>query len=204
MEENNPKGDNNKNERSAEANRLYSVNESLLQSYRGIFISSESFMLSVGFLQFNGRVEPGLFYTIIILNLLIILFGWVDIVRARAKLVDYYKFTFDPIPETEAFIKNHKIRKAAYQSLNKKKNKKKREKGPWRETRIKIDLILPALYLIVWLLIFYFSEITCDKCCGFFGIFPNKPTLAIIVIGLITITGVGWNLWSEFRNKKTN
>jgi len=183
-----------------DAKRLYPVNESLLQSYRRIFISSESFMLSVGFLQFNYKISPVLFYTIILLNLIIILFGWVDIVRARAKLVDYYKYKLNlSCDDSDKFLKNHKYRREVYDSLGVPKGKKHR-KGPWRETRIKIDLILPVLYIAVWWLIFCLSRLECKKNCVD-GCFANKPSWVIVAVIVITVAGFIWNVWSEFRSK---
>jgi len=140
-----------KNDINGEDRDLYSINESLLQSYRRIFISTASFLLAVGIFAKDEKNLP-LFYFIIGMNLLIILWGWVPIVKVRAKIVDYYKYCIykDPNYERELYIKSRKYRNKANKSVGK--------AGPWRLTRIKIDIVLPSMFVVVWLVLFFSDE----------------------------------------------
>ena len=83
------------------------------------------------------------------MNLLLILWGWVPIVKVRAKIVDYYKYYIyqDTEYNLEGFLETREVRNKAYQSVE--------EKGPWRLTRIKIDLFLPCMFIAVWLVLFF-------------------------------------------------
>jgi len=140
-----------KNEKNKENRDQYSINESLLQSYRRIFISSASFLLAVGIFASNQE-NLLLFYIIIGMNLLLILWGWVPIVKVRAKIVDYYKYYIyqDTEYNLEGFLETREVRNKAYQSVE--------EKGPWRLTRIKIDIVLPSMFVVVWLVLFFSDE----------------------------------------------
>src|SRR5512139_2571148 len=68
----------------------YSANESLLQSYRSIFISSQSFLLAVGAIV-SGK-SPWVLYITTVLSLGMIWLLWFPVVRARHKIVDFHKF----------------------------------------------------------------------------------------------------------------
>ena len=126
----------------------YQTNEDLLQSYRSIFISSESFLLAVGaiFLEKNLIM---LLITVVI-GLVMIWFLWFPIVRARHLIVDYYKYqakltsSSKNICSVDDYVdkKNRELRKQTNKMLGINTN--------WRKTRKKIDLYLPILFSIVW------------------------------------------------------
>ena len=126
----------------------YQTNEDLLQSYRSIFISSESFLLAVGaiFLEKNLIM---LLITVVI-GLVMIWFLWFPIVRARHLIVDYYKYqakltlSSKNICSVDEYVdkKNRELRKQTNKMLGINTN--------WRKTRKKIDLYLPILFSIVW------------------------------------------------------
>lgn len=126
----------------------YQVNEDLLQSYRSIFISSESFLLAVGAI-FLGKSLLLLVITSVI-GLIMIWFLWFPIVRARHKIVDYYKFqadgslsSIDSVCTIHEYVHNRRKRNQTNTNLGIRTN--------WRKTRKKIDLYLPILFSIVWI-----------------------------------------------------
>jgi hypothetical protein len=127
----------------------YSINESLLQSYRQIFISSESFLLAVGTLALEQDIA--VFLIVAIVSIIIIWPGWFEVVKFRHRIVDYYKFSVEH--ETgislKDYINNAKIRKTANQIIGKELG----EKGNWRPTRKKIDCMLPVMFTLVWLVL---------------------------------------------------
>ncbi len=124
----------------------YQSNEDLLQSYRSIFISSESFLLAVGAIF----LEKSLLLLIITstIGLIMIWCLWFPIVRARHLIVDYYKYQAKtpaidaPICSVNDYVHNRKLRKETNKTLGIPTN--------WRETRKKVDLFLPVLFSIVW------------------------------------------------------
>ena len=128
----------------------WNTNETLLQSYRTIFISSQSFLIAVGAVLLAEQTCIWLFSLITALALFMIWGLWFQIVRTRHKVVDYYKFQlggeeakkeFDGCSESD-YITKKKQRKKINAAL-KKKN--------WRLTRIKVDFILPCLFSLIWL-----------------------------------------------------
>ncbi len=136
----------------------WSVNERLLQSYRSIFISSQSFLLAVGAFLLNSKELPGLiFIPIAAIALLIIWYCWHRIVVTRALYVDYYKFQlkdewksfFDNCTEKD-YVKNKDKRMQI--------NKNIKEKN-WRLTRKKMDLLLPIVYSFLWGILLLYSII---------------------------------------------
>lgn len=131
------------------AERMWEANERLLQTYRLIFIPSQSFMLAVGAIVWGKSlfvlVGVGLISVGIIWGL------WVPIVFARHKLVDYYKHASvltEPQRSTlcsEAdYVKNPVQRCKANEQLKIRSN--------LGVTRIKIDIVIPASFTLIWLI----------------------------------------------------
>ena len=129
----------------------WSVNESLLQSYRSIFISSQSFLIAVGAIFFDKSTS--LLFILAGISILMIWYIWFPTVVVRHRIADYYKHIID-LPEnkivklcTDSIYATNKIeREKANKIFN-------LQKGEWRLTRIKIDLILPVLFTIIWVCI---------------------------------------------------
>lgn len=126
----------------------WSVNESLLQSYRSIFISAESFLLAVA--VFSIEESTLFFYISSVIAVLIIWVFWFPIVRSRHLIVDYYKYAL------ELSDKNRENLCSEKEFVQKSENylETKRTLGikkHWRLTRIKMDLLLPILFSIFWL-----------------------------------------------------
>lgn len=131
----------------------WSINESLLQSYRGIFISSQAVIIAVGALLIHDML---MFLTVALLGLFMIWYIWYPVVRSRHLIVDYYKYASNLDPkqpeklctETE-YVEDSDKRKEANKLLCIHKN--------WRPTRIKMDLLLPMMYTAIWLALVFWS-----------------------------------------------
>jgi len=126
----------------------WSINESLLQSYRSIFISSESFLLAVGAIVTDKSIT--VLMATAFISVLMIWAIWFPVVRARHLIVDYYKYrSLSGVPTnlcTEAdYVHNKVLRKAANEALKIETN--------WRPTRWKIDLLTPVLFSVVWIVL---------------------------------------------------
>lgn len=70
----------------------WELNEQLLQSYRGVFISSQSFMLAVGAIVWGKDKDLNVFGITCAVGIGMIWLMWFGVVRARHKIVDYYKY----------------------------------------------------------------------------------------------------------------
>jgi len=126
----------------------WNVNETLLQSYRSIFISSQSFLLAVGVILLDKSDLILLFISI--LSLVMIWVVWFPVVVSRHKIVDFYKYQAkypDKIIDCREEVYVH--------DLNKRKqvNAVFELKTNWRETRKKLDLYLPIMFSLVWILL---------------------------------------------------
>lgn len=123
----------------------WQLNESLLQSYRGIFITSQS--LLVGAVAFTK--EPWLNMVIIIMALILLRIGF-TVIRARARVVDFYKFNlcrykYKGIEITkEKYVTEKVIRDEANHDIV-------TDKTNWRPTRVKVDLWIPRIFFLIWL-----------------------------------------------------
>jgi len=125
-------------------NEKYSIYESLLQSYRTIFISSQSFLIAIGAILLDSDNPFWLLFTVFVLALVIIWVLWFPVVRARARLVDYYKFGFDSNKlgkDEDDYVHDKEFRNKVNKEVN---------KINWRPTRRKIDIYLPILFTIIW------------------------------------------------------
>lgn len=125
----------------------WTVNESLLQSYRSTFISSQSFLLAVGAIVVGK--SAALAYLTALVGLVVIWFIWFPVVRARHKIVDYYKYSAILSPESlfELCTEDQYMRSEAHY---RKANTILGISTHWRETRVKIDVILPLLFSVIW------------------------------------------------------
>jgi len=141
----------------------YQVNENLLQSYRQVFLSFESLLLAVGALVFDNH--PGAMLVITAIGISTIWAIWHRIVRSRQLIVDYYKYGMKEHmpPENnseEAYVHDAKERKAAnlkYEAKNPGEN----IRNGYRPTRAKLDLALPILLTVVWVVLLTLSFHNC-------------------------------------------
>ena len=134
----------------ADTEGRWSINESLLQSYRSIFISSQSFLLAVGAIV-SGKNEAVLFVTAAA-SLVMIWLIWFPVVRARHKIVDYYKYSVtlsepdrSQLCTEHQYVHNRELRKRANALFQIDTN--------WRPTRVKIDLMIPVAFSLIWIVL---------------------------------------------------
>ena len=130
----------------------WSVNESLLQSYRQIFINTQSIMLATGAVIL-GKSDV-LMWVLVTMGLVTIWYIWFPVVRARHLIVDYYKYLSMNNGHSSDVIK--KCSEHDYVNIKKKRvalNKELGITGNFRLTRLKIDIVLPVLYSIVWIVL---------------------------------------------------
>ncbi|MBI4908452.1 MAG: hypothetical protein HY820_32820 [Acidobacteria bacterium] len=128
----------------------WSINESLLQSYRSIFISSQSFLLAVGAIVV-GKSTLVLFATAAVSQIMIFMI-WMPVVVARHRIVDYYKFGSSIPPEGRLQICTE--REYVHDRVSRvKANEVFGIRGNWRPTRLKLDLGIPLLFSLVWIVL---------------------------------------------------
>ncbi len=117
----------------------YNVNNSLLQAYRGVFLASQSVMISAGAITFDKDPFVNAFISIIALIQLLVGF---TVISARAKVVDYYYNDLSEVMPLDKYIHDRKARKDENR-LRKIKN--------ISHTRWKIDVFLPLSFASIWI-----------------------------------------------------
>lgn len=139
----------------------WNTNESLLQSYRSIFLSSQSFMLAVGAILLD-KDNTNLLILVALISLVQIWFIWFRVVYSRLLIVDYYKYggllSDEGISElggnSEYLRADDKYAgKKEYREIVNaifKKSNLNFTKN-WRLTRIKIDIFIPVTFTLVWI-----------------------------------------------------
>ncbi len=128
----------------------WATNEGLLQGYRSTFIGSQSFLLAIGVLLLDRSLQSWMMIVMALISVGIIVFIWIPVVRARALIVDYYKiqldqdFTNSPdfCGDEDIYIHDKDCRKVMNLAAGLKTN--------WRKTRIKVDMVLPAIFSLIW------------------------------------------------------
>ena len=124
----------------------WNANESLLQSYRSIFISSVSFLLAVGAIVAEKSIA--VLMAVAVVSVLMIWAIWFRVVRARHLIVDYYMYrSLNGVPKglcgENDYVHKRDLRNTANKLLKITTN--------WRPTRWKIDLLIPFLFSVVWI-----------------------------------------------------
>lgn len=146
----------------------WSTYEANVQSYRSNMIASQSFLLAVGIFSINKIVLGCACVGIALFQLWFI---WYRVIRARTIICDFYKFNLKnkfnvcgqditknaelckKCLDEDTYVKNKEIRKKVNYELAKLENNPKL-KHNMRQTRIKIDLILPISFTFLWIIIF--------------------------------------------------
>lgn len=127
----------------------WEVNESLLQSYRGVFIASQTLFISAVELT---KENPLLNFVIIAIAIFQLCIGF-TVVRARSKVVDFYKFNlsiyyplsvYRDIDKEDVYVVNAKVRLKTNKNIPAESNQ--------RQTRKKIDYWIPSSFLLIWVL----------------------------------------------------
>ena len=88
--------------------------------------------------------------------MLVIWWIWVPVVRARHKIVDFYKYSAEVSEESLSELcseKNYMSHPASYQEANALLG----ISTHWRETRVKVDLALPILFSGMWVILVAFE-----------------------------------------------
>ena len=127
---------------------------SLLQSYRQIFTVSQAVFLTAG--AFLAAEKTGwLVFPLAGLSLVIIWLIWFQVVRGQCLAVDFHQLHLE-------FLKDHyqlpenvcsKPRYVQDPAARRKTNRILGLKSNWWSARIKMDVLLPGLYSLTWVLL---------------------------------------------------
>lgn len=146
----------------------WSTYEANVQSYRGLAVSAQSLFLAVGAILLEDRLVP--FLVVFAFAMLATWWVFFPVIFARTAVVDFHKFDLaksfdragrpapgstDPLRETEyARVTNRALRRAVYGAVT---SDRRARLGPdaepfrtLRQTRLKLDLILPLMFSVVW------------------------------------------------------
>jgi len=131
---------------------MWNINETLLQSYRSIFISSQSFLLAVGSIMWQSESVVGavVLFIVAIIAIYSILCVWRPVVRYRWLYVDYYKHAanLDPTKRNEICTVNQYVHNAIErEKTNAIFEMGRHNLGP---TRWKIDVCIPFQFVMIW------------------------------------------------------
>lgn len=143
------------------ARSAWQVYEANVQQYRSMSVTVQSFFLTVGSLvatsSRDGASAVAVMALVTTVGFIHLVYIWHLPLRARHKVVDYYKFqleaglTSDQIRELEAmcnsnrYVKDPVMRAQVNRDVFKKPNMR-----VFRETRMKFDVFVAALYGVVW------------------------------------------------------
>lgn len=150
----------------------WSVYEANVQAYRSNFISSQSFMLAVAAIVLDKSFV--LTFIISTLSIIQIWYIWFRIIHIRTIVVDFYKYqmykyfdnngglkdnnTINYLCEN-TYVRNKFIRKKVNENMSKFFNRGEKTFHNFRLTRIKIDIIIPILFTIIWIAFLCYSFI---------------------------------------------
>lgn len=140
----------------------WSTYEANLQAYRSNFLSSQSIMLAVGAIIIDkSKIATVLIAAIAVFQ---IVYVWLPVIYYRFLLVDFHKYCLgdrfdvngdfvekengEPLTEL-IYCKNKKIRQNVNEYLSKEISRE-RPFGNWRETRRKIDIVIPVSMISLW------------------------------------------------------
>lgn len=137
----------------------WSTNEAHIQAYRSSMISSQSFLLAVAAILLDK--SKLLFAICAVVALIQLLYIWYPIIRRRTIISDYYsndlmhrfsecgkqEVNCEGQLQVETYVKNKTVRKKVNEQLAKSNPKLKHN---FRRTRIKVDLLLPASFALIW------------------------------------------------------
>lgn len=148
---------------------LYDTN---VQAYRSNMISSQSLLLAVAAIFYEKSTV--LVIAICMVGLINQWYIWYRIIRARAIISDFHKFNAlfelslnvnddgdiwkkgDLYLSEQTYVSKPNVREKANEWIAQKTGNRK-YKTNYRITRVKLDIILPAMFSIIWALILCFS-----------------------------------------------
>lgn len=149
-------------------NEKWSTYEANLQSYRGIFLSSQSIMIAVGAIMVNESYIITLLLSAI--AIFQICYVWMPVIYYRALLVDFHKYNLEEKFDCDGnfltlnkdchltesiYCKKPEIRKKVNDNLSEIIGKPFKN---MRDTRRKIDITLPISIFFIWI-IFVFKSL---------------------------------------------
>lgn len=140
----------------------WSTYESNLQAYRSNFLSSQSVMLAVGAIIIDkSKIATVMIALIAVFQ---ILYVWLPVIYYRFLLVDFHKYSLgerfsvngefvesenkEPLTEL-IYCKNKKVRQKVNYYVSKEVSRE-RPFNNWRETRRKIDVVIPISMICLW------------------------------------------------------
>lgn len=142
----------------------WSTYEANLQAYRSNFLASQSIMLAVGAIIIDKSKIAIILVAII--AVFQILYVWLPVIYYRFLLVDFHKYSlgerFDingeffesenknPLTEL-VYCKNKVVRRKVNNYISTEVSRE-RSFSNWRETRRKIDLIIPISMIVLWVI----------------------------------------------------
>jgi len=153
-----------------EPNEVWKTYDSNVQAYRSNFFSTQSILVAVGAFIYGKDDFLTLLVTIIALIQMWLI--WFQVITVRIRIVDFHKYGMNNIfdekgnylPEVQYknslkeidYVKNNKIRNTVndvMSTLWERKNHKGKNKQfyNFRETRIKIDILIPVLITLIWI-----------------------------------------------------
>lgn len=129
--------------------------EANVQAYRGSFNSTQSILLAFGALVYS-QSNTNIFTLICAISLIQIWWIWFRVIRSRIFIVDYHKIFIDqkyitPSPEDKIGEKEYVKNSAA----RKKFNEDAKMDTNWRQSRKKMDIYLPIMYTVLWLIMLF-------------------------------------------------
>lgn len=146
------------------SDNAWAINDANLQSYRNMYLSSQSIMLAVGAILIEKGVI--LIFLLAIIALVQIYWIWIPIMYYRGVLVDFYKFKlgehFDWNGDFVEEISEHPLTESIYCDSKKIREKvnyiyhdkiyKDKPFSNRRKTRRKLDVLMPISMTLMWVL----------------------------------------------------
>ena len=136
----------------------WAIYEAQLQSYRSNMLSSQSFLLAVAAIFYKKSIVLEIGCAII--AVIQLWYIWYRVILTRARVVDFYKYNLSASFNAEGDQDTHdgnRLEEKRYvqdKELRKRVNDKVDDlKHNFRLTRIKLDIILPISFTLMWALI---------------------------------------------------
>lgn len=146
----------------------WQVYENNVQQYRILCVTVQSFFLAVGSLIATSSRDEfaavAVMTIVAIIGVVHLYFIWHLTLRARHKIVDYYKYQIDSelneqniielkeICSQNEYVKNDEMRKRInFDYFN------QTDLRVFRETRKKFDIFVPVLYAVIWFVLWIWT-----------------------------------------------
>ena len=130
----------------------WQIQDALLQSYRSLFLTSQSIIFSIAsIIATNAHPNATVFFILLLLGMTL-LYYWFQIVNARGWDVSYFQMLILKLETGEA-IENPMLNFKEWQTKSKQQKISilKEFKLDKSKTRTTLGVILPALFVFLWL-----------------------------------------------------